>query len=132
MRVGVSDSVETPLRSRLAEVEAAEARRQIEPLPRELASAAHSIRRSARDAERAAAAARRSQFGRPLVMFALGALIAASALALVPGSWKAGSSARRYQALGQRLELVWPSLEDEKKEELRTLLGLSRKVEQEE
>ncbi len=121
----MSDKAETPLRARLAEAEAAEARRHIDPLLRELKDAAQLIRASARVAERAALHARRGGWQRTLTMFALGALLMASALSLVPERWKLSPSARRHQYLGQRLEHVWTALEPERKEEMRALLGLA-------
>ena len=62
-------------------------------------------------------------------MFALGALLAASALAVAPESWKQGSSARRHRALGQRLEYVWTTLDPHEREELRGLLGMAQGAE---
>lgn len=125
----VGDKAAAPLRARIAEVEAREARRHIDPLLRELEGAARQISASAREVERAAHAARRSRWERPLVMFALGALLAASALALAPESWMPGSAARRHRSLGQRLEHVWLTLDPREKEELRGLLGMAQGAE---
>lgn len=121
----MGDKAAAPLRARLAEVEAREARRHIDPLLKELEVAARQIRASAREAERSAHAARRSRWERPLVMFALGALAAAVAWSVAPGDWKMSESGRRQQALGQRLEIVWTTLNLEEKNELGTLLGLA-------
>ena len=124
----MGDKAATSLRARLAEAETREARRHIDPLLRELDSAAQQIRTSAREAERAALAARRSSWERPLTMFALGALITACALALVPETWTQDAAARRHQMLGQRLEMAWETLGEEQRKELRLLLGLAREA----
>ncbi len=121
----MSDKAAAPLRKRLAEAEAKEARRHIDPLLHELSAAAHQIRTSAREVDRAAQAARLSRWERPLTMFALGALLMAVALSIAPDDWKFSASMRRQLYLGQRLETVWPTLGPEEKNQLRALLGLA-------
>ena len=61
-------------------------------------------------------------------MFARGAPVLASALALAPVSWKQGSSARRHRALGQRLVYVWTTLDPHEKEELRGFLAIPQRA----
>ena len=121
----MSDKAGAPLRARLAEVEARELRRRIDPLLRELEAAARQIRAGVREVERAAGAARRSRWEKPLVMFALGALVTALALSVAPGDWILSESRRRQQALGQRLEIVWTTLKPEERNQLGALLGLA-------
>ena len=128
-RADVSGRRAAPLRQRLAEADAKEARRHIDPLLRELTAAAHQIRTSAREVDRAAQAARLSHWERPLVMFGLGVLLTAITLSLVPDDWKSSASTRRQLYLGQRLETAWPTLGPEEKNQLRTLLGLAAQPE---
>ncbi len=131
-RADVSDRRAAPLRQRLAEAEAKEARRHMDPLLQELMATAHRIRTSAREVDRAAQAARINRWERPLTMFALGALLMAVALSLAPDDWKFSASMRRQLYLGQRVEFAWQALGSEEKKQLRALLGLAIETERQE
>lgn len=53
----------------------------------------------------------------------------AVALSLAPDHWKFSASMRRQLYLGQRLELVWPTLGPKENKLLRALLGLAIEAE---
>ena len=120
----------TPLRERLAEIEAAQVREHMSPIMREMESASRMISRSAKQAEQSVFSFQRYKrelWAVTILVSVLSVLVFCAIVFIVVPSidphWMLTEQERRHVQIGQQVDRVWPSLSEEEQQTLEEYLN---------
>ena len=123
-------SQSTPLRERLAKIEAAQVREQMTPILREMESASRMISRSASAVEQAVFSFQRHKrelWAVTILMSVLSVLVFCAVVFIVVPSidphWMLTEQERRQLYIGQQVDQVWPTLTEEEQQTLEKYLN---------
>ena len=123
-------SPSTPLRERLAKIEAAQVREHMTPILREMESASRMISRSASQAQQSVFSFQRHKrelWAVTILVSVLSMLVFCAVVFIVVPSidphWMLTEQERRHLRIGQQVDQVWPSLSEEEQQTLEEYLN---------